>query len=158
MSNLLFDLNWRGNGDELVADLDLARGPVEVRIGSKQEKIQPAPGYDMITVTRRAFALHRGGHRLSSGQGVGVTHDGIVRTAYKAVLRVAAMEAVADTCDVCGEDRYPQGSPSIPCQDCNNDLHKRNHCRTCFTLGALYEPRTEDLRCINRSCSTRAAH
>ena len=157
MSNLLFDLNWRGDGDELVADFELARGPVEVRVGSKPEQIQPAPGHDMITVTRRAFALHRAGHRLSSGQGLGVTQAGIMRSAYKAVLRVAAMETVADTCDACGEDRYPQGSPSIPCPDCENDLHARNHCRTCFSLGAIYDPQTQTLRCINRSCSTRSS-
>ena len=107
----LFQLEWQPSGDELVAYVDLPNGPLQVRVGIKTEKIQPAPGAEMIDVQRWAFAVMRNDERLSSGQGTGVSQAGIFRAAYKAVLRVAAMESSVGVCPQCGEHAYPQQIP-----------------------------------------------
>lgn len=107
----LFQLEWKPSGEELVATVALPNGSVEVRVGSRTEQIQPAPGVEMVDVQRWAFALLRNGYRLSSGQGTGTNQAGIFRAAYKAVLRLAAMESSVGTCPSCQEHTYPQQLP-----------------------------------------------
>lgn len=166
-SKQLFQLEWTPDGDGLVAHVDLPNGPVVVMVGSSKDKVQPAPGVDPIEITRWGFAVLRDGHRLSSGQGTNIAQAGIFRSAYKAVLRIAAMESVVGACNTCGEHTYPQQDPMkngavpgkddrIVCPVCKNDHRARVECRTCFTLGYLYRPGVPgDLRCIDKQCASR---
>lgn len=163
----IFNLEWVPEGDNLAATVDLPNGPVKVLVGCIKDKIQPAPGAEWIEVTRWGFALLRDGRRLSSGQGTNIEQAAIFRTAYKAVLRVASMEALVDKCPSCNEHRYPlqdQTKPSkgsdkddrVVCPACKNNMAKRGDCKACFTIGYLYRPdAVKTLRCINKSCASR---
>lgn len=168
-SKQLFELEWSpAENDQLVAHVALPNGEVIVIVGVAKEMIQPAPGLEPVEVTRRAFAVIRDGQRLSSGQGTNVTQAGIFRSAYKAVLRLAAMESVVGECSSCGAHTYPQQDPTkngakeegkddrIVCPACGNDVAKRIACDSCFTLGYLYRPDVPgDLRCIDKQCASR---
>lgn len=163
-------IEYKPQGDNLVAHVELPRGQVEIIVGEHTDRVQPLPGMDMVDVKRRAFAVFRDGHRLTSGQGTSVTQEAIFRAVRKALLRIAAQDTVGGTCETCGEHTYPLQDPTknthplrdqdkknddrIVCPTCKNGRSK-SACTTCMTIGYMYRSNFGDLRCISKKCDSR---